>query len=310
MKKILVTGAGGFVGVALVRVLERAGSEVHVTVRKTPDKTFTKWSDKVSIHKIDLLDKNQVGSLFKRIRPDVVYHLAAVLPKNGDGTTLTELYGANVLIVQNVLDAVADSSIEAAVFMGSCLEYGPSTESSVESDRCHPESPYGITKLSGTLLAQAAAKNQNLPIIVCRLFTPFGPGSRPGRFVTEVFEKAKTNQPILLPSKLVSRDFIYINDVVRFLVSAPQELSEEKIGNVFNLGSGKSETLLNFTKLVFEEFKASAEINFDTNSTSIQDTGLWQASMEKTTANFSWRPAYTLEEGIQETARLFPQMEG
>lgn len=310
MKKVLVTGAGGFLGTALVKELERMGCNVHVTIRNGSGKSFVGWSDKVYTHKIDLQDKYQVDSLFKNIKPDVVYHLAAVLPKAGDGTTLTELYNANVIVVQNVLDAITESSIEAAVFMGSCLEYGPSSASSMESDRCNPESFYGLTKLSGTLLAQAAAKNQGLPIIVCRLFTPFGPGSRPGRFVTEVFEKAKNNQPITLPSKLVSRDFIYIRDVVNFLVSAPLELNEEKIGNIFNLGSGKSETLYNFTQLVVEELKASSEIKFDTNSISAQDTGLWQASMEKTTANFSWRPKYTLEEGIQETAKLFPQMEG
>lgn len=309
MKRALVTGAGGFIGKRLVESLDASGWEIHATVRpgtKAPEAFYL--SEHIHVHEVDIADPEGMRSLLRNSKPEYVFHLAASLVASGSALPLEALIRSNVLGVANMLEAISETPVDSAIFMGSCLEYGPKSQPITETELCVPIESYGVTKLTGTLLAQAAGRAKGLPVRIFRLFTPFGPGSQEGRLITEIVTRSLKNKPLLLSHPTVSRDFIYVDDVVDLLIEASGRTDLPK-GEIYNVGSGNSVTIEEAVVVAMQETKSVSSVKWNAVLKATYDADRWEADMSKTLNTFSWRPKHSFVEGMRKTILAFKDAE-
>lgn len=301
MKKVLVTGAGGFIGLALSIRLAEEGHNVIAIVRSNTVPQALSSNFRIQVIKADVGDEEEMKRIGEMHKPEWVFHLAASNIQSGVTADPKTLINTNILGTRAVLEMVKSAGATACITMGSFLEYGKRDMAQSEDMVCAPPELYSISKLAGTLLAQSYAQNNVLPHIVSfRLFTPYGPGIQEGRLVREIISRALRNEPLMLTRPTVTRDFIYIDDIVDILIEAAEH-SDAHNGQIYNLGSGDKTTLESLANIVLQETTSSSEVVWGGFGNVSYDTDLWQASMEKTHKAFSWRPATSLTEGIRRT---------
>lgn len=229
--KALITGAGGFVGHHLVRHLQDSGDEVIITDR--------------SLDGLDITDAPSLLELFRRVRPEVVYHLAGASDVGGSWSTPQATFRANAEGTLNVLWAAREAGVERVLTVGSADVYGkvsPEDLPIVESLPMRPVSPYAASKASADHVALQAHLGYGQHVVRARPFNHLGPGQS-DRFVAPALAgriagnersgEAKVKVGNLSPE----RDFTDVRDVVR----AYRLLVERgRAGEVYNVCSGRA----------------------------------------------------------------------
>jgi len=308
-KKIVVTGATGFIGAHIARRLVKRGDNVILLVRSVS--RMDRVSDileKVSCVETDFLNLDLLASQFADIKPDGIVHLATSNIMSGVTAADEDVIATNFIGTKNLIDAAVTSGADFFINTGSFLEYGLKDRMVSEADRCDPTELYSITKLSGTLYGQAIARQKDIAVVTLRIFTPYGPGIQPGRLVRVIIENALAEQDIKLSGREVSRDFLFIDDLVD-LYEEVIERPTEHSGEVFNAGSGVSVTLKTLTENVLGITSSGSAVHWGAFPLTAYDRAAWRADMKKTFASFSWRPRFDLSQGIRETVDWLKQNE-
>ena len=302
MKKILITGASGFVGSHTVRQAVTLGYEVHALVREDSSRErITDVEEKISIHTGALEDREFIHSLVKQLRPRAVLHLATSPIMSGKTADASTLIRTNIEGTVNLMDAAQASGVGAFINLGSGVgEYGPKNHPVAEDERCEPVELYAVTKLAGTLYGQGLAQRTGFPCLTFRLFTPYGPGIQKGRLLYNLIEHTLKGTPVQMGAPTVSRDFIFAEDIPPLLLEA-LERAEEKKGEIYNLGSGESTTLQSLVETVFRASDMKTEVEWNKLPVLSYDSEFWQADMTKTFKAFSWRPKISLLKGVTRT---------
>ncbi|MFA6339046.1 MAG: NAD(P)-dependent oxidoreductase [Candidatus Paceibacterota bacterium] len=302
---IFITGATGFIGANLARTLVTLHKDVHILVRPLSDTSrLTDIIPQITIHEGDLLDKDNLKKIIDSVKPRGVFHLAAKTVVLGVKSPEQEMISSNFEGTINILNVLENHDFDFFIESGTFIEYAPIPRPIKEDDLCEPKEIYGLTKLASTLYAKMIADTKGLPIIVFRFFTPFGPFLQKGKLVEQTITKAFKNEDIFLTKSSIARDFIYIDDLITLLLEASEKAKNLK-GSIFNAGSGKKTTLKEFSDFVLKKTGSSSKIVWQENKASIYDSDFWQADMTKVFDNFSWRPKYSLEEGLEKTIEYF-----
>lgn len=300
---ILITGGTGFIGRHLAENLSNLGYEVHVLARKLSDAPDFKNS-KIFYHKCDLTDFIDLKNTIKLIKPAGIFHLATSTIMSGVTAPAEEVIRINFNGTVNLVQAIEDFDYKFFITTGSFLEYGLKDKPAAENDLCNPLEIYSITKLASTLYLQAQAKTHRRPMLIFRLFTPFGPHIQKGRLIYEVIHKMMAGEPIKLTSPKVTRDFIFVQDCVDLLLEGVQKASDLK-GEIFNAGFGQAvnlETLVDRTSYILG---VRPHIIWGGSDKVVYDSDLWQADMTKTFTHFRWRPKDNLAVGLKKTIEWF-----
>lgn len=304
-KRIFVTGGTGFVGSNLVRKSLKEGAEVFMLARENSD--FSNLTDILSdIHLCygSLADVSVLESILRKINPQVIFHLAASNIKSGITAPLEEVIETNFTGTANLINASLGIDYAAFVNTGSFLEYGLKLDRVKESDVANPPEIYSITKLAGTLYAQAIGKSKQKPIVTFRPFTPYGPYIQKGRLIHEVIARALRKEIINLSNPKVTKDFIFVEDVCDLYIEAAEKATE-KSGEIFNLGSGRAVRFDELARTLEAMLGAPLNISWGAFKEVAYDSGIWEADMAKTFANFNWRPRHSLKEGLAKTIAHF-----
>ena len=251
MRRVLVTGANGFVGSHLVEYLLARGDEVHAMLRSfrsDPANLAHLDASKFAIHMADLTDESAVAGLVKSIQPTHIFHLAAqsYVPVSWEAPHAT--FTANLNGTLNLLEAVRRHAPKARVQVaGSSEEYGR-----VAADECpitedqplRPLSPYGVSKVAADALARQYAASYGLHVVVTRAFNHTGP--RRGLVFAEsewalqiaLIEMGNHDRVIMHGNLDAIRDYTDVRDVVRGYALA---LEHGRPGEVYNLCSGPAQ---------------------------------------------------------------------
>ena len=232
-KKVLVTGANGFLGLNLAASLaKREDCGLYLTDIRQPQ-----LPGRETTIQCDLSDPAQVSKLIQDVKPDQIYHLAGLFSGDYEAN-----YRANVLAAKNLLDAVKTSVPACRLLVtGSAAEYGCAASNPVsESCPLNPVNLYGFTKMLQTRLAELYARIYGLDVVIARPFNLLGKGASEGLFVGRVmrqieeFKQGKTAK-ITVGGLDAVRDYLKVEDA-----AAAFELimNSGRAGEVYNVASG------------------------------------------------------------------------
>ena len=242
---ILITGGTGFAGSHLVEALLAAGySNIHVT--SYGSSAPKEWGYTVTVHKVDLTNKDQTFELFHQVLPTQIYHLASFAITGNSFDKAAYILQNNSLLQVTILEACKVVTPEAKILIiGSAEEYGsvqlPEPDRIDESYPLRPVNPYAVSKVTQDLLAQAYQLSFKLKIIRVRPFNHIGERQTPHfaipSFAQQIVAIERGQQNHLSVGNLeVVRDFSDVKDIVQAYILL---LEKGQVGEVYNVGSGQ-----------------------------------------------------------------------
>jgi nucleoside-diphosphate-sugar epimerase len=308
MKKVLVTGATGFVGANLARQLLTLGHEVHLIVRA--ESNMWRLQDLLHdlyVHEVALEDAQGVSDCLKSAKPKWIFHLAAHGAYSWQND-FQSIVTTNIVGTSNLLSAALNCGFDSFINTGSSSEYGLKDKAASEQEYLEPNSYYAATKASATLLCRTVARLNNLQIPTLRLYSAYGPFEDPGRLIPTIvrYGLAGGLPPLVAPD--TARDFVYIDDVIdAYLQAAATRLSDP--GAIFNVGSGRQTTIKQVVDIVRAILDISETPNWGSMDNRNWDTNIWVANNEKIKESLGWSPRHSFKEGFQKTLGWIKQNE-
>ena len=299
-QRVLITGAGGFVGINVARRMVARGHEVHCLVRAA----HRTWrlrdlGASAEIHTADLLDRGELDALLGAVRPQWVLHLAAygAYPTQADPRTCIR---TNVEGSVNLIDAAARHGVERFVNTGSSSEYGFKDHAPGEDEALEPNSLYAVTKAAATAYGAYAARSGRLHVTTLRLYSVYGPYEEPTRLIPTlvVHGLAHGLPPLVAPE--TARDFVYVDDVTDAYEAALR--AEIPPGRVYNVGTGTQTTLRTAVGVARAHLGITAEPSWGAMAPRTWDTTAWVANTARARAELGWASSTPFEEGFRRTA--------
>jgi UDP-glucose 4-epimerase len=247
MKRVLVTGASGYIGQHLINSLAREG----VTVRGFSRGPRPAVVSPIEWQQGDVCQLSQVQQAIQGC--DIVIHLAC-LPFSSSFQNPLADFQVNALGTLNVVLAAQAAKIRRLINISTAQVYGKAARLPIkEEDQVQPVSPYGASKLSGEIVCTTFTRCYDLDTVTLRLFNVYGlPVDQSARKTVEaifVNRVSKGLPPVIKGDPNQGRDFIHISDVVRAILLASER---GQPGAVINIGSGKMTTLLELARLAIE----------------------------------------------------------
>ena len=303
-KRILLTGGTGFVGANLARRLLHEGHEIHLLVRPG----FADWRIReirshLTLHTVDLRDREAIAVFLKTLRPAWVYHLAAHGAYSSQND-VSAMVATNYLCTVNLVQGSLRAGVEVLVNTGSSSEYGLKDHAPVEDEFAEPNSYYAVTKLAATQFCRYTARAHGVRMPTLRLYSVYGPYEDPQRLMPSLMVHALAGKwpPLVDPS--TSRDFIFTEDVNdAFLAIAMNPISDP--GVIYNVGTGVQTTLGQLVALVAELLGVKAPPQWGTMAARSWDTNTWVANSLHLQSDLGWRPRVNLHAGVDAVRSWF-----
>lgn len=315
-KKILVTGADGFIGSHLTEELVRRGNDVRAF---TLYNSFNSWgwldkSDPQILGQLDVFsgdvrDPHGVKTAMKDC--DVVFHLAALIAIPYSYHSPDTYVDTNVKGTLNIVQAARELSVEKVVHTSTSEVYG--TAQYVPIDESHPlqgQSPYSASKIGADQIAMSFFNSFETPVTTIRPFNTYGPRQSARAIIpTVIGQIASGKRTIRLGSLHPTRDFNYVSDTVSGFIAVAE--SDRSVGEVINIGSNYEISIGDLVKMIAEVM--SVEIELETDEARLRPEKseverLW-AENAKALEMTGWQPAYGgidgLRRGLEETAAWF-----
>ena len=315
-KKILVTGADGFIGSHLVETLLDDGCDVKAF---TYYNSFNSWGwldtfprDKlknVEVFTGDIRDPNGVRTAVKGV--DIIFHLAALIAIPFSYHSPDSYIDTNVKGTLNVLQACRDYNIERVIVTSTSEVYG--TAQYVPIDEKHPlqgQSPYSASKIGSDKITESFFCSFGTPVVIARPFNTYGPRQSARAVIpTIITQLLNGNKNILLGSINPTRDFNYVGDVCKGFIHLAK--SDKAIGKEVNIGSGSEISIGSLAELLIEltgtEVVISSEdIRKRPDKSEVERLVCDNSLIKKIT---EWKPETTLREGLLNTIEWFNEKE-
>ena len=305
--KVLVTGAGGFIGSRLVGTLVDAGADVRAFVRYNSRGDagmlrllVPKAAEAVEIIAGDLRDEDAVRAAVKGCR--VVFHLGALISIPYSYKHPAEVVSTNIMGTLNVLLASRDLGVERLVHTSTSEVYGTARVAPIsESHPLQGQSPYSASKIGADKLAESFYCAYDLPVITVRPFNTYGPGQSGRAVIPTIITQALSREVIQLGNLESTRDFTYVDDTVSgFLRAAESEINP---GEVFNLGTGEEIAIGELAHMILKMTGSQAAIETKTLRLRPRKSEVMRLVSDNTRARevLGWAPRVSLEDGLQLT---------
>jgi len=306
-KKVLVTGAGGFIGSHLTERLVKEGAKVKAFLHYN---SRNDWGllellpkdilDEIEIFTGDIQDPFAVGKAVSGC--SIVFHLASLIAIPYSYIAPQSFVTTNVLGAVNVMEAALKEGVERVVHTSTSEVYG--TAQYVPIDEKHPlqgQSPYSASKIGADKIAQSYYRSFNLPVATIRPFNTYGPRQSARAVIPTIITQVLKGDKLKLGDLTPTRDLNFVYDTVEgFLKMA---CVPEAIGEVINIGSGKEISIGDLAKkimsLIGKEVPiVTEEIRKRPKKSEVQRL---LADNSKAKKLLNWQPKYTIDEGLKIT---------
>lgn len=314
MKKVLVTGADGFIGSHLTESLLEQGYDVKAF---TYYNSFNTWGwldsfpkeklDEIEIFSGDIRDPNGVREAMKGV--DQVFHLAALIAIPFSYHSPDSYVDTNIKGTLNVLQAARDLETERVLVTSTSEVYG--TAQYVPIDEKHPfqgQSPYSATKIGADRIAESFYRSFEMPITIVRPFNTYGPRQSARAVIpTIITQLLSGKEQIKLGSLTPTRDFNYVKDTAQGFIEISK--SEKTIGEEINIATQNEISIGELAEELIRQINPKAQIICDEQRLRPEKSEVNRllGSNEKIKRLTSWEPKYSFSEGLAETIEFLRQ---
>lgn len=303
MKKAFITGATGFAGSFLTEYLISKNIEVVGTYLSDFDSSI-----KAKFIKLNLLDYVATDGALKAEKPDYIFHLAALTSPSDSFNNPSETITNNVAAQVNILEAAKNSCSESRILVISSADvYGVVKSSDLpidENTSLMPVNPYAVSKLAQDFLGLQYFLSYDLPVVRVRPFNHIGP-KQAGNFVIPSFAKQIAEiekgdkEPVIKVGNLsAKRDFTDVRDMVRAYLFA---VEKGDMGEVYNIGSGKSYAISEILNKLLSLSSRKIEIEIDESKLRPKDEPELVCDNSKFKNKTDWQPEINIDQTLKDT---------
>jgi CDP-glucose 4,6-dehydratase len=301
-KKVLITGASGFVGLHLIKKLAEEGAAI-ITFSKSKIPNLGKG---IIAELGSVTNFSKLNSVIKKNRIAFIFHLAAQpLVEVGQVNPLST-FEVNIKGTWNLLEAAKEANVQKIIVASTAHVYGDNPDVPYKEEYYpQPSRPYETSKACADLLSQVYADTYGLPIEIPRFVNIYGPGdSNVSRLIPKIISSILEGKNPKIWDAGTVRDFLYIDDAVdAYLALAEKDLPKTKRGRVINFGTGRPINIVELAKKIIEiseipTVKLVKEPPPEDRSSEIKEQ---YVSIAKANRELNWFPKIDLDEGLKRT---------
>ncbi|MEM6735072.1 MAG: NAD-dependent 4,6-dehydratase LegB [Bacteroidota bacterium] len=312
-KKILITGADGFIGSHLTEALVDRGYAVRAFVYYN---SFNNWGwlenlnsdqkSKLEIFQGDIRDPNGVRQAVDGI--DIIFHLAALIAIPFSYHSPDSYIDTNIKGTLNIIQAARDSRVERILVTSTSEVYG--TAQYVPIDENHPkqpQSPYSASKIGADAIADSFFRSFNLPLTIVRPFNTYGPRQSARAVIPTIITQLLSGySEIKLGDITPTRDLVFVKDTVEGFIRIAQTM-DNLIGQEVNIATNSEISIKDLAEEIINQINPGAKIVSDKVRLRPERSEVFRlyGSNEKLKNSTGWQPAYSLQEGVKETISWF-----
>lgn len=305
-KRILVTGAGGFIGSQLVDALIQMNCNVVAFVRYNSrnDLGALEFSSKeilsqVTIKMGDLRDGEAIRRVMKD--RDVVFHLGALIAIPYSYLNPRDVVETNVMGTLNVLQAAVDLGVEKLVHTSTSEIFGTAQYAPIDAAHpLNPQSPYAASKAGADFLALSFHRSFGLPIAILRPFNTYGPRQSARAVIPTIISQALCMDVVRLGALKPTRDLTFVKDTVKGFIRLAES---DVVGRTVNIGSNFDISIGDLAKKILRLMGKEMEIVSEDERRRPKDSEVERLIVDNSEAKslIGWKPTRTLDEGLSET---------
>ncbi|PKL57634.1 MAG: NAD-dependent dehydratase [Elusimicrobia bacterium HGW-Elusimicrobia-1] len=305
--RVLVTGAGGFIGSHLVRALVEKGSKVSALVHYNSRNNWGRLEElpREIIKEVKVISGDIRDPFFvKKITEDsdAVFHLAAAIAIPFSYVAPEHYVETNIKGTLNVMEAARANKTHKVIHTSTSEVYGTAQYTPI--DEKHPlvgQSPYSASKIAADKIAESYHRSFGLPVVTVRPFNTFGPGQSARAVIPTIISQMLTHGgEVKVGSVGPVRDFTYVKDTVEGFIKAAERAAD---GETLNLGTGRGVSVGELIKIISSI--AGLKLKIITDKIRVRPSKsevlVLISDASKARRATGWKPSYTLEDGLRET---------
>src|SRR3989338_1281633 len=328
---IAIFGAGGFLGFNLLQKILGYRKDVF-GLFSDPKKNWRLEklaTPPQNVVKCDLIDGGEIKAVISRIKPKTIFNLAAY----GAYSTqrdINRIYQTNFNSTYILIEELKKYGFSAYIHAGSQSEYGLNCSGPSEEDELIPNSHYAVSKTAVSYMVKYYGERERLPVVHLSLYSVYGQWEEPSRLIPTLIKEARRNRLPKFVDPNISRDFVYVDDVIEAMVLVsvslchPEQsegslanarfsnklrdsslqkssfrMTDRLYGEVFNVCTGKRTTIKELAYLTKKIFKIKEEPRFGTMKNRDWDLKVWYGNPKKIQKVFSWKAKTSLKVGLE-----------
>ncbi|NSW52337.1 MAG: GDP-mannose 4,6-dehydratase [Anaerolineae bacterium] len=307
-KKVLVTGAGGFIASHLVETLSRSGAIVRAMVRYNSrgaagflNQSILQTHGTIEIFPGDLCDRETVRQAVKD--QEYVFHLGALISIPFSYRYPDAVVSTNIIGTMNILQACREMGTPRLIHTSTSEVYGSAKY--VPIDELHPlqgQSPYSASKIAADKLAESFYCAYGLPVVTVRPFNTYGPRQSARAVIPAIICQVLSRDTLLMGNKDTTRDFTFVSDTVQGFIKAA-EAQQSVLGDVFNLGTGTEISIGALAQTIITITGKAVKIVQDPNRLRPEKSEVTRllSNNQKAQKALGWQPTVSLQGGIETT---------
>lgn len=300
--RVLITGAGGFLGSHLVEGLTNLGAEVMGVSRSRGNLDLLPPGF-CAFKACDLREREAIANICRSFRPQIVFHLASQRDASEGYSQAQACLEGNLTATLNVLDGACQSSAEAFIYGDSCKVYGSCDVPFRESTPARPLSSYAATKAAGWEYCLLYARLHEIAVVSIRPTIIYGP-RQSFNLITHVTESVMAGRrEIRLDGGSQTRDPLYIDDAIGAFIQAGR-FSPQLRGRVINIGGGREITVADLAGETLRVLNRKLPIVCDSSRRRLTETQRSYCDNAEARQLLAWFPRVSLSEGLRQTVEF------
>ncbi|MDT8302792.1 MAG: GDP-mannose 4,6-dehydratase [Sedimentisphaerales bacterium] len=315
-KKVLITGAGGFIGSHLTERLFELGAKIRAFVRYTSrsDEGFIKYFSEDLRKNMDIVygDIRELETIVKAIDGvDIIFNLAALVGIPYSYIHPQEVIEANTIGTLNILMAARDAGIEKLVQTSTSEVYGTARYVPIKEEHPkQPQSPYSASKIAADAIALSFYHSFDLPVAVIRPFNTYGPRQSDRAVIPSIISQALTKDRLTLGNTTPTRDFTFVTDTAEGFIKVAE--SEKSVGMEINIGSGQEISIEDLIKKIISLVGRDIVVERDKERIRPSHSEVERLCADNTKARsvLGWLPKVSLTQGLEKTINFIKNNPG